>query len=526
MPLMDRVMVESLILSCVYQDLTLVTELEEDFFSEDKTIFYFILAREMGKSIKEVDMISVCSWCGANGLTEVFENYGGYESIKNLLNLKGNVENFDGYLDDLRKHVLIEGYTDLGMDLTKEYEVDGERFIPMDMLPYMDSVQFGTLIQSVFLNVGVKVIEHKDKFESLHFTEEELEKKERGELENTAQFDITMTWKDPESGEDRYIQSFRMLNDEVNGVCRQNGVFFLGASSGSGKTTVTLSIVLGLIESGEKVLLTSNEQTSLYFKDLLSAYVCINVFKCFTITRKKISKWTLNDKEKEIFYQANQFIKEKYEGKLTFWAVSEFDINKIESKMKKLKMTEGYRYLILDTFKPTSLEGGNVTNEYVDMSRKLHEFGKKNDIGIICPIQLLSSTDKLSYLTASQITNGKQIKEIASKIILFRKCRNQIELNSENQQYFLKPFLWQKNELTGAYEKRYLKMIDSTKPAEKKYEYDRFCVDVSKKHLIFIIDKNRSGGDSIVYLYQFDGNSGKLTEKAICDHINYGTLMM
>ena len=521
----DRGMIEGLVLSCIYQDLTLVTELEPDFFSTNKSIFYFVLAREMSKTIKEVDMISVCAWCNTNGLLQVFEGYGGYESINNLLKLEGNVDNFYSYVDDLRKHVLIQGYTELGFDLDKCYELNGEKVKPSEVLPFMDSIQFGSLIQSIFLNVGAKVIEAKDKFESLHYTEEEIEKMEKGELENTAQFDITMTWKDIRNGEDRYLQSFRMLNDELNGVCRKNGVMFIGASSGSGKSTVSLSIILGLIESGEKVLLVSNEQVSKYFKDLLSAYVCINVFKCYTISRKKISKWTLSDTEKEVFFKANEFIKEKYEGKLTFWAVNEFDINKIESKMKKLNMTEGYRYMVLDTFKPTSLESGNVTNEYVELSRRLDTFGRKNDIGIICPIQLLSSTDKLSYLTASQITNAKQIKEIASKILLFRKCRNQIELNPENQQYFLRPFIWQKNEMTGKYEKRYLKIIDSTKKEEKKYEFDRFCVDVSKRHLVFFIDKNRSGSDSLVYLYEFDGNSGRLTEKAICDHISYGVLM-
>ena len=198
---------------------------------------------------------------------------------------------------------------------------------------------------------------------------------------------------------------------------------FIGASSGSGKSTVTLQMVLGLVESGEKVLFISNEQVSKYFKDLLMAFVCINIFRCFTISRKKISKWTLNEDEKQVFFKANEFIKEKYEGKLTFWAMNEFDFNKISNRMLKLKMTEGYRYLVLDTFKPTNLES-NVTNEYVQLSRDLDTFGRKHDIGIMCPIQLLSATDKLSYLTASQITNSKQIKEIASKILLFRKCRN------------------------------------------------------------------------------------------------------
>ena len=115
----DRGMIEGLVLSCIYQDLTLVTELEPDFFSTDKSIFYFVLAREMSKTIKEVDMISVCAWCNTNGLLQVFEGYGGYESINNLLKLEGNVDNFYSYVDDLRKHVLIQGYTELGFDLDK-----------------------------------------------------------------------------------------------------------------------------------------------------------------------------------------------------------------------------------------------------------------------------------------------------------------------------------------------------------------------------------------------------------------------
>ena len=98
---------------------------------------------------------------------------------------------------------------------------------------------------------------------------EEIEKRELGELDDTAPFDITMTFKDIDNGEDRYVQSFKMLNNELNGVCRKNGVMFIGASSGSGKTTVTLQMVLGLIEAGEKVLFISNEQTSRYFKNLL-----------------------------------------------------------------------------------------------------------------------------------------------------------------------------------------------------------------------------------------------------------------
>ncbi len=521
----EKILNESLVLSCIYKDLTLVNEVTEDYFDNDKTIFFYNLAKEISKTMKEVDKMSVMTWCSSNGLIDMFNRFNGYESIDNLVKMETSLENFDGYVDTLRKHIIISQAEKLNFDLNKSYKVDEAEIVPMEILPYISSVQFGGIIQSIILqNIGMKVLEENDKLESLHFTEEEIEKKESGELDDTSPFDITITYKDVDNGEDRYIQSFKMLNNELNGICRKNGVAFIGASSGSGKTTVTLQIVLGLVESGEKVLFISNEQTSKYFKDLLMAFICINVFKGYTISRKKISKWTLSDEEKQIFLKANEFIKEKYEGRLTFWGMNEFDFNKISNKMLKLNMTEGYRYLVLDTFKPTNLES-NVTNEYVQLSRDLDTFGRKHDIGILCPIQLLSSTDKLSYLTASQITNGKQIKEIASKIILFRKCRNAIELNPENKAFFLKPYVWSKNAISGRYEKKYLKIINSTKPSEKKYEFDKDCIDVSKRFLVFIIDKNRSGEDSIVYLYMLDGNSGRLTEKGICENISYGTLM-
>lgn len=519
---MDRAMCESLVLSCIYQDLTLVNEVNLDYFSIDKTIFFYSVAKEMSKSIKEVEILAVNSWVASNGITTAFENYGGYQAIDNLLKLKAVVSNFDSYVDDLRKHVLIEQTQAMGIDLNKTYELNYESVNPLDVLPYMNAVQFGGLIQSIILeNIGLKVIEHEDKFESLHYTEEEIEKIENGEENYTANFDVTMRYQ--ENGEDRFIQSFKMLNDELNGLTRRNGVCFLGASSGSGKSTFALQMILGLIEDGEKVLLVSNEQQSRYFKQLLSAYVCVNVFKCYTISRKKISKWTLSDEEKEVWMKANKFIKEKYEGKLTFWAVNEFDFNKISNKMLKLKMTEGYRYLVLDTFK-ANLEANNVVNEYVQLSRDLDTFGRKNDIGVLCPIQLLSSTDRLSFLSSSQISGAKQIKEIASAIILFRKCKESIELNPDNSQYFLKPFVWNKNPITGKYEKKYLKIIDSTKPSEKNLEYDKYCVDINKRYRVVQIDKNRGGNDSLVYLYMFDGNTGRFTEKGLCDHINMGYL--
>jgi KaiC/GvpD/RAD55 family RecA-like ATPase len=69
-----------------------------------------------------------------------------------------------------------------------------------------------------------------------------------------------------------------MLNNLTNGVTDSNGVFFVGAYSGTGKTTFTLvNLVMGLIESGAKCLIVSNEQQSKYYKLILISFICQNV---------------------------------------------------------------------------------------------------------------------------------------------------------------------------------------------------------------------------------------------------------
>ena len=44
--------------------------------------------------------------------------------IKNLLNMDTSLENFEGYVDTLRKHIIVDQAKELNFDLNKEYKVD------------------------------------------------------------------------------------------------------------------------------------------------------------------------------------------------------------------------------------------------------------------------------------------------------------------------------------------------------------------------------------------------------------------
>lgn len=101
----NRDMLESLILSCLYKDITLLSEVNEDYFDNDKCYFYYKLLKEMCRNAKEVNELTIISWVNANSLQDLFDGYGGYESIKNLLNMDSKVANFDSYLDSLKKNI-------------------------------------------------------------------------------------------------------------------------------------------------------------------------------------------------------------------------------------------------------------------------------------------------------------------------------------------------------------------------------------------------------------------------------------
>ena len=105
----DRILTESLILSCIYQDLTLVvdTNLKVNDFSESKIRFYYQLAIELNKNIKTLDELSVMSYVSTNGLKELYENYGGFDSIIRLQKL-ANIKNLESYVDNLKKYLVIE----------------------------------------------------------------------------------------------------------------------------------------------------------------------------------------------------------------------------------------------------------------------------------------------------------------------------------------------------------------------------------------------------------------------------------
>lgn len=527
----DRKVIESLVLSCIYQDLTLVAEtnLKPSDFELDVTCFYFQLAQELVKNIKRVDELSIASWVGANGLKELYDQYGGFKRVKNLLSL-GDVNNYNSYVDNLKKYILIDNLKNKrGFDIYKEITYNGKKIIPGDMLPYMTSNEFHDFIQLLFSDIEVELADQDMVFEQLYYTEEELRVMQEGKEENTSHFDITLEWE--ENGEYRYIQSLKMIDEILGGYERKNGVHIVGATSGSFKTTFCLNVALGLVTtSKEKVVISSNEQVSRYYKDLLMAMVCQHVFKCHSLTRQKISRNKFDEEEMKVVRAANEFIKEKFGDRLRFLSVNSFNSKKMTKLMKRLKLSEGVSYWIFDTFKYAGEEGGNnsqnqnIVQELVQMSRDFDAVGRQYDIGVILPTQLLVTTDKLSYLTTQALANSKQIAEVASSVVLFRRIKP-FELDKNDKKYFLKPFVYKWDGIRKTYIKKDIEVIDPfNTDEERKRRFNKEVLCKDNQYLLMFICKNRHGSTDKNPILEVNTISGLITDKCYAGFINTGVL--
>ncbi len=517
---------ERMLISCLLQDLSLETPLLESDFSTPKNKFYFKLITELAPRYKEINGFTVLNYLQiSEEMTENFNDFGGVKEFDKIKSM-ANVSDFNSYLDELVKFKLVEELSEkLGIDINKEVVVGGKKVIPANIITGMNSSQTLDFFDMQLSSINVASLNNDMIAESLYYTEDEISKMESGELEETSYFDYTLLWED-EKGEKRFDRNLPLLNRSLDGYTCGNGVHYLGGFSGTGKSTILINIILGLITtSNEKVILVSNEQRSSYFKRILVSYIAQSVFKCYTLDRTKIKHFNFTDEEKKAFYLANEFVKENFTDSLKFYSVSEFNIDKILREVKRLHLAEGYSVLCLETFKSQSALDNSVA-DMVDSSRKLDIFEKEVGMKVILPVQLMTSLEgKVSYLNSSMISNSKQIKEVANSIVLVRKV-NERELDPEDKA-FLNPYVWKTNK-DGKLVKKYLTIVDGQEKSRRTLKGDNedreFTLDKRKKYLLCFIDKSRESDDnSKVILMEMVGRIGKVRDVCYVDNVYTGT---
>lgn len=480
-----RLTVEGNVIGCIFQDSLLLDECDfksTDFITSDGNFFYSLAKRIRAQGFTILDEVTILSSVSEN-IAEAFQQRGGFESIKNLTDVV-NIKNAEIYLDNLyRENIILKLYDD-GFNLLKPIEWNGKEITPLKLFRKMDSESVLDFYESRLSTYGTgftsKILEE----EEIEITDNFLQDLSDG-VENGVDFGF--------AGDDinlEPIRCFPFLSSSISGLMHGTTNVVAGFSS-SGKSSFWITIIMGLIDKGEKVLIISNEQKAKVFKINFLVWLSYKYFRYYSLTKKKLISGEMSDEDKTIAKKCQKYFNDNFKGKLKFIGIPDTDMSVVKKKVRQNVLQWGYSAVLFDTFKADFSSSDKNENTWISLikdSRTLDTMAKKYDIIMMASVQLASHMMGRLWLSADCLSQSKQVIETLENCLMMRTAYRE-EIDPENKKYYCKPYQ--------------LKKVDG-KWVEEEYQLDQTAT-----YKFLFLEKVRNGqnsGDSgSVLVYRFDG---------------------
>lgn len=487
-----RLTVEGNVIGCLYNDPLLIDECDfksTDFITADGT-FYFSLAKQLRKAGYSVfDEVTILSSVSEN-VANAFQERGGYETLKNLTSVV-NVKNAEIYLDNLYRENIMLGMFNDGFNLLKPIEWNGKETIPYKLFRKMDSSSVLDFYEARLSTYGngytSKILEE----EELEITDDFINDLQEG-VENGVDFSTAGDNNDLED-----MRCFPFLSSSISGLMHGTTNVVAGFSS-SGKSTFWITIIMGLLYRGEKVLIISNEQKSKVFKINFLVWLAYKMYRYYPLTKKKLITGDLNDKDKEILTKVKNYFNTAYKGKIKFIGIPDSDMSLVKKKIRQNVLQYGYTCVLYDTLKATLSEDKNDSTwiSLIKDSRDLDAMAKKYDIIMLASLQLASHMIGRLWLSADCLSMSKQVVEILENLLMMRTVYAE-ELDKDNKKFYCRPY--------------------QLKKVNGKWVEEEFEIDPAATYKFLFLEKTRNGqnsGDSgSVLMYRFDGSHAVFREQ-------------
>lgn len=469
--------IEANIVGCFWHNPNLFfdyNDLNMDNFKSDIWKFFFTIGKKMAiKNIKKLDEVAVELFLQTNEkLNQVYENYGGYEIIKNL-ELFSTIENIEAYINELKKWNTVYNMIDT-LTFDEEYLKKIKDMNTDEIYRF-----YNAQMNNVFINVNddVKTSKLEEGLEQI------IENSDKG-------LERGMTINSP------------MLDNEIGGF--MNGQILLVAGlSGTGKTSWTQEVLLSKIwELEEPIVIILNEQDDIKWKKQMLTWIINNKLKpknkdeqLFNSKRWRDGHFTI--KEKEYLIQATKLLREKIkDNKIILAEFKTYSQKRAERFIRKYASL-GITKFVLDTFKLSSDRSENDAF-WLSMQEDMRKFDDlvkpaNLNVSLWCTLQLQKGSRLLRYLTGDNIGMAKNVVDVASVALLMRK-------------------LWNDEYKGGTHE------IEVKLPIVGTDSYKIVELDSKKKYVIIFIEKNRNG-DAQSYQIVAEQDLGNLIYKevGICD---------
>lgn len=489
---------EGNVIACLLKDLTLLDDVkldQFDFITSDGRFYFTLLNMLRTKGFNSVDEATIRSNVKEN-IIEKFDEKGGMEPLIHMTNVI-NVANFDAYMEELHKsNLLLRLYLD-GFNMFEEISVGSKNVVPFDLFQKMTAQQvidfYDSRLASMDAGESADIIEE----EFVSFDSDWVDGLKKGG-DSGVPFDKCGL---DINGED--INGLGFLSNQTIGLHPGYLTYIAGFSS-TGKSTLMVNIFMALLYRGEKIVIVSNEEQIQNFKVKFIMWILTRYFRVYSLTKGKLEAGDFTDEQKVQVHEAQEYWNKHYGKSVYFVSTNTADIQIVKKKVREAHLRWGFSVFAYDTFK---LQDASFTGERQDLalirdSRELATLARKYKMVGICSVQLAERYKGVLTLTATQLSNSKQIKEIANQMFMIRSVYPE-ELDPESK-YYCRPFRTVRE---------YGKWIEQP--------YD---IDPTQTYIILFVEKNRNGEDTpsngIGYLLKFEGRYSTFKEvaKVRCRH--------
>ena len=389
---------EANVVSILYKapDKLFDTNLALEDFSENTWRVYFQIAHDIILVEKKnaLDDITVGLYLEKHPkLRAKYDEYGGYNTIQMAMEYM-KVENFDGYVSELRKWKAVIALCKRGFPI-KERLSDYADMTAEDI--YNENSAF---LNDVFVNIDSDV----KSYDICHGIHDLIETLDAGSAVGLKYYSMPTLTK--ETG-GQYLGSITLL----------------GGISNAGKSTVARSTTIpSIIEKNEKVVIMVNEDSIAKWQREMLVWICNNKFK-YDIQKHVIREGNYSPEVKEILHKAATWLEEKTQNHMiTIIPFLQYQTSKAIKEIKKYAAM-GVKYFILDTFK---MDAGKVSaNSWMEMQQAMVSIKdtvktEALNVHILITFQLEKGSSVMRYYTQNNIGMAKNIVDVASTCIMIR----------------------------------------------------------------------------------------------------------
>lgn len=438
--------------------------------------FYFGLGNALyKKGLKQFDDISVNATVEELGVRELFDTYGGLETIYELTEIvKHNPLNIESYFDMALKNKVIMSIMEL---VGNAVIVDDGNYKYREM----NARQIATYWQDKMNSISVDSVTNYDS-ENLYITGQEF-------LDNL------------EAGEDEMLPYFgsKLLNRTVQGMPRGEVSVLMGFGNSGKSSFMVDKILMSCLFDVDKTLVILNEEGADKLREKVFLSIASHEMRNESFPRWKLNNVSeMNADERDFVIRTFDRWSELTEGDEAHIKIVYMEQYTIEDlrNIVALHANRGYVNLIIDTHKvPDQYKASSRWEAFVEATKEIYKFTREEGGGFnlrtILTAQLADSHINDRFLGFDAIGEGKAMKNEVSVLLMYRPLFGD-EYDKLKVRRFV-PDPLNKNKYTS-------KIID---------------LDKTKTYYVMFTPKNRfgantdSGGECIVYEVNFDFNSFK-----------------